>query len=266
MDSLQLFNQVIPELEELPKKPKVFWYVSAGDEDFRGPAFLTQHNIDKRAEHNGRIFEKPDLFLYNCIGPEVTILKEKLKADNIVLFSDSTTTIRGKNFRQFGFSDSIHLEVSPEYFDIFTHGDLIPEREQAAFYFEIDVIKENHTETQKILYLIHENIDVFRKVILQGHFEVTYLCVIREGLAQGACKKSIIEVVFQDRDFLNYANIGFKPKYFILDLSSSALERFQDAENRYSDLFESERYYHFFQRTNSINNNGPYLYRVKYKE
>jgi hypothetical protein len=72
-----LFVNRVAELDELPVKPKVFWYVSAGD--FRGPVFDT---ISYRSwsKASWKRFGKPDLFVYNCLGPEVQDLRIKLSS------------------------------------------------------------------------------------------------------------------------------------------------------------------------------------------
>jgi hypothetical protein len=180
MKTTNLFTQPIPELETLPVKPSVFWYVSSGS-DFRGPMFLTHHHIAHEAKHHGKHFVKPDLFVYSCLGQEVAELREKLRQGSPVLFTDEITTLTGKNYREFGINSNIKLEVSPDFIEMgMAH---FPKPENAAFYFEIEVKGRDYTETQKVLYVEHDNIDFFRKVILKSYFEVVYLCATREGIA-----------------------------------------------------------------------------------
>jgi hypothetical protein len=61
-------------LNTLPIIQKSFWYLSAGD-DFRGPVFFSQHHLEQGGRHHGKIFSKPDVFMYNCLGNEIKELR-----------------------------------------------------------------------------------------------------------------------------------------------------------------------------------------------
>lgn len=214
MESQKLFVKRVAKLEELPEKPKVFWYVSAGD-DFRGPVFLTQYHIDHEARHHGRDLEKPDLFVYNCLGQEVEDLKSKLSRGRTVeLFNDGGTRIVANNYQVLDLNEDVNFQVNPDYIEV---GHVLDSTKQkTAFYFELDIINRNYTETQKILYFEAENIDFFKKIILSDFFETRYLCATREGMAYGNCKKSIIDYIYRDAQPSFYTVNGFRPKYNIL--------------------------------------------------
>lgn len=214
MESQKLFVKRVAKLEELPAKPKVFWYVSAGD-DFRGPVFLTQYHIDHEARHHGRDLEKPDLFVYNCLGQEVEDLKSKLSSrSRVELFNDGGTRIVAKNYQVLDLNEDVNFQVNPDYIEV---GHVLDTTKQkTAFYFELDIINRNYIETQKILYFEAENIDFFKKIILSDFFETRYLCATREGMAYGNCKKSIIDYIYRDAQPSFYTENGFRPKYNIL--------------------------------------------------
>lgn len=214
MESQKLFVNRVAELDELPVKPKVFWYVSAGD-DFRGPVFLTQYHIDHEVRHHGRDLEKPDLFVYNCLGPEVQDLKIKLSSGRRVeLFNDEGTSIVAKNYKILDLNEDIDFYVNPDYIEVGHIRDTTNQKK--AFYFELEIINRNYTETQKILYFEAENIDFFNKIIRSDFFETSYLCATREGMGFGNCKKSIIDYIYKDAQPSFYIENGFRPKYNIL--------------------------------------------------
>lgn len=219
MDTTRLFTREIKELEELPEKPDIFWYPSAG-KDFRGNVFLTDYHMNFERVHHGKTYSKPDLFVFNCLGiarnPESEEIKQKINRGE-PLYEDSLTRITGHNLKEFGIrQDVVRLEVNPRYVEKRIVN--IPEPGKEAFYFEIEITgKEHHyKETQKILYLEHENIDVFRKIMLRSYFNVLYLCASREGCGFGGCKKSVIDYVYRNAYPHFYIDQGFMPEFTIV--------------------------------------------------
>lgn len=215
MDSLQLFTQSIPELEYLPTKPRIYWYPSAGI-DFRGPVAFTKYRIQHQKIHHGRDYLKPDLYIFNCLGPEVTDLIRRLEQGvEVELFNDCITKIVAKNYQLLVVRDDISFEINPEFIDVEIL-NLDEYQTNIAFYFELEVSSESYCETQKILYFKAENIDFFEKIILTNIFETSYLCNTREGLSWGGCNKSIIEHIYKDNYPHFFTTQGFKPKFNIL--------------------------------------------------
>ena len=208
MDTSKLFKNQVTELETLSNKPTVFWYVSAGDE-FRGPVFLTQHHIDHLSRYNGREFIKPDLFVYNCLGEEVKDLRKKLSQGRVDLSVDDITKIEGVNYQSLSIRDDLGFHIDQEYIN------LAPDSGSEAFYFELIITGEEYTETQRVLYFEHENIDFFNKIILKNYFNVKYLCATTEGIYGGRCMISIAQHIYKDTQPLFFTDIGFKPNYFI---------------------------------------------------
>jgi hypothetical protein len=214
MDAGKIFVEDCTKLAELPSKPKIFWYVSAGH-DFRGPVFLTQNHIDFEEKHYGKKLQKPDLFVYNCMGQEVQELKDKLsEGGRVELFNDLGTKIVGDNFEILKLNNSINFQVDPLFIDVENVQKYSSHRE--AFYFELEIINRNYREKQKVLYFEAENIDFFDKIILADFFETLYLCATKEGCGFGNCKKSIIDFIYNDSTSLFYSDFGFKPTYNIL--------------------------------------------------
>jgi hypothetical protein len=214
-----LFISKIEELELLPKDPKIFWYVSAGA-DFRGPVFLTDCWIQHELKHHKKKFVKPDLFLYNCLGPEVRELKEKLINGRVELFNDGRTNIFGINYRTLDLNRNIiHYYINPNYIEsgaVVQDHEFMLRRGNEAFYFELKISWDDNIEYQKIFYIEIENINFFTEVILRGPFEVVYLCATKEGCGIGGCKKSIIEYIYKDSAPLFFSDRGFRPKYNII--------------------------------------------------
>jgi hypothetical protein len=246
MNTTELFKNSIPELEALPLTPKVFWYVSAGL-DFRSLVFLTDFNIDKLKTNYKREFTKPDLFVFNGLGPEVRDLRKMLSTNKeAVLYNDANTTIIGKNYKVLGLNKSKEQYVyNPSYINMNNLNFPLEGRE--AFYFEVEVIGKNtyhYNEVQKVLYIEHENIDVFEKIILKNYFDVEYLCATREGISGGGCRKSIVSHIYEDASPSFYSAYGFRPKFNILfnDRTSRSFEK----NIRHSDFVNVKKGYHHY--------------------
>jgi len=213
MNIRSLFKQEHEVINQLPEKPKVFWYVSAGD-DFRPPVFLTDTKIDYFRKNENRQLPKPDLFVYNCIGHETKKLFENLSSsDKPVLFDDRGTRITGRNFQHLTLKEEIQQSaLNKNNIQSYTvdHFDKI-----GAFYFEVVLEDRDKIETQKILYFEYENFHFFQDVILKSAFDVNYLCATREGIGFGGGKKSIIELIYKEGfpDF--YYDQGFRPKFVL---------------------------------------------------
>lgn len=234
MSFQDLFTSPIAGLYNMPEKPKVLWYPSAG-EDFRPNVFLTEYHIEFERTHHGRHFLKPDLFVFSCLGPEVNAVKSKI-LDTGVLFEDPNTRITCNNIQETGLNRTLlDLEVSPDYIDLETVD--IPETGEEVFYFEIEISSDhcNYREKQKILYIDHENIDTFEKIML-NFFDVLYLLATREGCGMGGCRKSIIEHIYNDAFPQFHFDRGFHPEFLFL-FNDFTRDLFVDAA-RNSDLTE----------------------------
>jgi hypothetical protein len=70
------------------------------------------------------------------------------------LFNDGGTSIVAKNYKIL--KEDIDFDVKSDYNKLVNHGH---HNQKKAFYFELDIINRNYTETQKILYFEAENID-----------------------------------------------------------------------------------------------------------
>lgn len=206
------------------------------------------------------------MFVYNCLGDVVRELKMKLsKGDGVELYNDDITRITGNNFKVLSVNDTINFEVNPDYIEV-GHVQL-PEKEKEAFYFELVIAGENYSETQKILYFEHENIDFFNKIILRGFFNTKYLCATREGTGQGNCLKSIIEYIYTEEQPNFYTNQGFKPKFNII--SSKEVNGF-DAAVEGSNLLNIHKDYfqYIYEKDHTIWGSGFWkdstIYKIEY--
>ena len=207
MNFRNLFKNEHDVLKNLPERPKVFWYLSA-EKDFRGPVFLTDHNILREKTHYNHNFEKPDLFVYNSIGKSIETIKEKFKADEPILFEDEKTKIIGRNLQELPLADDYEIFINPSrirYADKSCYENI-----DRAYYFEVEIIGETYKEVQRIIYFIHENIDFYEKVMRKNYFQTIYLCATRQG--SNAC---ILEHLKRARVFDQYQKQNFKPKYII---------------------------------------------------
>jgi len=262
MNFNHLFTKRIQDLESLPEKPNIFWYPSAG-KDFRGNVFLTDRYIEHNKKHHGKRYLKPDLFVFNCLGiGEVEEIKNNIKL-NKPLFEDDITKIIGKNLQEFGIkSNMLNLTINPNYVE--NEMVIKPQKGKEAFYFEIRILdkEDNHIESQRVLYLIHENIDVFQKIILKGYLNVLYLCATREGCGMGGCKKSIVEYIYKDAFPYFYSKYNFKPAFSII-FNDFTKDIFEQASNN-SDIIETTHYdYYIDENINGIEPDST-VYKIKY--
>src|SRR5690625_2556829 len=167
MNTSNLFQHSIPALENLPAVPKIFWYVSAGD-DFRPISFLSSFNRNHQLEHHGRAFSKPDLFVFNGLGRESDELYTNLRTRfRHVLFEDDNTRIVASGFQELALKDEIEqqLQISSDYFLL---AEEYAQRSSTRVYlFNVRITSVGRgTETHKVLYFEHENIDFFKNIIL----------------------------------------------------------------------------------------------------
>lgn len=259
MDSRQLFTQSILELEYLPSQPRIYWYPSAGI-DFRGPVAFTNFRIQHQKIHHGRDYVKPDLYIYNCLGPEVIDLRNKLEQGvEVELFNDNITRVIAKNFRLLEVRDDINFEINPEFIDVEVL-NLDECQTNIAFYFELEVSGESYNEIQKLLYFQAENIDFFEKIILTNIFETLYLCTTREGLSWGGCHKSIIEHIYKDNHPHFFSTQGFKPKFNILS-NNFTKELFETAVEGSISIVP---YYGNYISENEVYSNDSVIYKLNY--
>lgn len=260
MNSLQLFTHRIPELENLPLKPKIFFYPSAGF-DFRGCVAFTNYRIQHESKNHGRGFNKPELFVYTCIGNEVLELKAKLAQGEVELMNDQYTTIVARNYKTLELRSDIIFEINRNYIDC-ENLNLGNYQTNTAFYFELLISGENYSETQKILYFEAENIDFFNKIILSNIFKTNYLCTTREGIGWGGCKKSVIDYIYKDNYPLFFTTFGFKPEINILfndftkDLFDSAVLA--------SEILDVNPYYGNYISESQRFINDSVIYKINY--
>ncbi|NLO70054.1 MAG: hypothetical protein GX102_03745 [Porphyromonadaceae bacterium] len=225
MKTSALFTQTFAPLELLPEKPKVFWYASSG-RDFFPSIFQNCKSIYENQENNNKFFLKPDLFVYSCLGNEVNKLRELLQNDNSTLFENQDFIVTGKNYYPLSLQNVFNYEVSPDHIELSYIN--IPEIQDSVFYFEVDVKTNGYSETQRFLFFEWENIHFFHEILIR-FFEVIYFHNRREGLGFGNCLKSIIEFIYQDNAPNFLIDGGFKPKFAIIDHSSSTFEIFFNA-------------------------------------
>jgi hypothetical protein len=246
MKTNELFKSSIPELENLPNKPKTFWYPSAGI-DFRSIVFLSKYHVDKLQKFHNKDFTKPDLFLFTSLGPEVRDLRMWLKSNKeYILYNDNRTVLIGKNYKELALNRKEEKFVYDSE-NINLDRIRLPKLGHEAFYFEIEIIGKNqyhYNETHKVIYIEHENIDVFDKIILKNYFDIEYLCATREGLHNGACRKSVVQHIYDSGEGTFYAKHGFKPKFNILfnDMTSRLFER----KTSRSEIINTTKNYHYY--------------------
>jgi hypothetical protein len=80
--------------------------------------------------HHGRDFGKPDLFVYNCLGPEVQDLKLNFQVVEEELFNDEGTSIVAKNYN-LDLNEDIGFHVNPIILKLVTSGT---PNQKKAFY------------------------------------------------------------------------------------------------------------------------------------
>jgi|GEM_PF-2380410 hypothetical protein len=213
-DILLPLNKKNNPLEKLPSNVDALWYCSAGV-DFRSPVFFSNGYlslVNKLKETN---FVAPKLFVYNCLGREVTDLKAKLKSGELVeLYSDGSTRIVGQNYCEYALKpDKVKFVINPNHIEYFVLPEL--DSNAQAFYFEVTVISSQFTETHPVLYFEMENINFFNQVVLGNYFNVKYFCATQEGIAFGGNKRSMVKYIYQDHGAKYFAEKGFKPQLVI---------------------------------------------------
>lgn len=212
----ELFNEEIVELNQLPYQPKAFWGVSAG-EDFRAPIYFNSSNCR---------LEKPDLFIYNCIGNEA----QKFKNTRLLLldfFKFDKSPIKLKlDIRRLTLKSHLNLGIISNRID----EEQLQYNEIAVYYIQLeDSVSRN--VISHLLYFVAENIEFFEKIILQNYFRTLYFSVYNEGMGYGHCQKSIIEYIYKDNYPNCFADNGFKPEYLFLDGSPRKTEIIEPLNN-----------------------------------
>lgn len=242
MNTNNLFQHSVPALENLPAVPKILWYVSAGA-DFRALSFLSNYNRDHQLKHHGREFSRPDLYVFNGLGPDTDELYATLRNNAMhILFEDDKTRILAYGFQELTLKDEIEqqLNISEEY--ILDAKKYAQRPKTKVYLFNVTITtKKESSERHKVLYFEHENIDFFKNIILADFFEVTYLCATREGLGYGGCKKSIIQQIYKDAAPNFYIDRGFNPNTLIL-FNDFTKEVFIDAATKDAAFTYQEDY------------------------
>ncbi|WP_019037724.1 hypothetical protein [Psychroflexus tropicus] len=239
MNSQKLFVKNVPELECLSETPKVFWYASAG-RDFRGPVFFTNHHIHRMSSPG---FKKPELFIFTSIGPEIHELKNDIRNYARVVYNDNITKVKVRKYKE--------LDILPHFrFKIdYNHvSDIMVERYppgRKGIYFELEIIGNDYNEIQKVLYFEKENIDTFKKLVLQHRlFDVQYLCATREGCGFGGCCKSIVDYIYKDHAPYFFSHKGFKPEFNIL-FNDFSRTLFKQEMDRVDTASYYENFFHY---------------------
>ena len=259
------FNK--PNAHNVPDNAKTFYYVSAGN-DFRANVFLTDFNINRLNEN----LIKPELYVYSCIGPETDKLLEKLLKGECIVYDDTKTSIEVTHFEILSFVDEIksNLVINEDFVRY------KPKNPIDAFYFEI-VVKgsqlnkktqsiDSYSETQKILYIQHENIDAFQKVILQSNLEIVYLSALREGCGFGGCKKSIIDFIYKDNSPGLFTDKSFKPKYTLLftDFTQDVFET-KVSQSEFAKFYDKDFIQFIPESTDRRNERDSCFYKMQYE-
>lgn len=215
-DILDIRDNVKNPLDKLQANTSALWYCSAGT-DFRSPVFFSQGYLDILYQHRRVSLGKPKLFVFNCLGREVTELKQKLKGNRFVdLFDDKKTKITGNNYCEFSLkSDKVDFQINPANFHMSFMPELDPDVH--AFYFDITIQSTEFAETHPVLYFEMENHNFFHQVVLGQYFNVKYFCTTGEGVAFGGNKKSMVKEIYELNNPLYYAEKGFKPELIIHD-------------------------------------------------
>lgn len=257
MDFLTLFETAPSVLKGLPKRPKVFWYVSAG-EDFRGPTYLTNHNIEYEKRQHQRHFVKPELFIYNCIGEEPSCLIENLSKGETILYQDNLTEIKGSKFKSLTLASDLKLTVDEKYIEKSRLSKKIDIYK--AFYFELIITGKDYQETQKVLYFQNENINFYENVMKQPYFETIYLCATRQGTSFGGCKKSILTHIYKENQISDLIRSNFKPKYIIS--FGNSFDKIVEYELAFSQNVSIKKNYGNYIQEKTISNNRNRLQSI----
>jgi len=228
------------DLIDLPDKPKIFWYNSAGT-DLSPLVFFNEENLHRIQDETIKKFELPELFVFNCLGSEVAELREILKNSNqrTELYSNNEYLIEGFNYKELILNSMvIEDNVNPNYFEQ-SH---LPKfkNNSAVFYFDVEISKITGElkSTHKVLYFEMENINFFQQVICKDIFNVIHHCGTDEGMAWGNSKKSIFEYIYKDHNPLYFVNKGYKPELIIFS-GGTANEALKYADNNSGISFEN---------------------------
>ena len=185
--------------------PKTCFYVSAG-RDFRPLVFLS----DAYRQHRlAGLPPRPDLFVYSCLGADglhglktgMTVFKDK-RTEITILSLHPLQIDRGK----------VTYLINPDFVHFADDPLLNHDHDAALMEVEVKSLNLGTTDRFPLLYLAMENLNCFDEVMSTGRFSVDYLCATREGLAMGACGKSILSHVYTEGRNLTHR---FHPRFVI---------------------------------------------------
>jgi len=153
--------------------------------------------------------ERPDLFVYSCLGADGL---HSLKA-GMTVFKDKRTQITILSLQPLRIDrNKIAYRIDPAF--VHFAEDPLKEHDYDAVLLEVEVcsVTLGTSDRFPVLYMAMENINCFDEVMSKGWFSVDYLCATREGLAMGACGKSILSHVYTEGRNLTHR---FHPRFVI---------------------------------------------------
>ena len=179
------------------QRPNVFWSVSAG-KDFRGLVYLSDSRRDNKLSQ-GIILEKPDLYVFNCLGSEFSEIENSFVNQDPVFEDKKTQIIINKFIKIKQNRHLIPLAINPQYVSI-SHTDPMQKGyDGALIQVKIQSTVTDYSEIKWVLYLENENINILHNIFYRkGFFSIMYLCAAREGLGCGGCRRSILEHITED--------------------------------------------------------------------
>lgn len=229
--------------KEMPLVPNVYWYVSAGM-DFRGPVYLTDYHINHLKRHHQYELKKPDLYVFNCLGDEIKELidnRDIIRNGAYTVYADGRTEILVTKYVALSIDrEKVNYQINPQFVEKAHVSDPMKKKnhDAALLRLKIKSLSIGFEEEVKVIYLQMENINCFHEFILKHKaVNVQYLCTIREGLAWGNCKRSMIKEIYNTNH--HYLPQGFNPEYVITfnDFTKSLfLDRMKEQGRQFKEL------------------------------
>ncbi|HPC71446.1 MAG TPA: hypothetical protein PLB48_06555 [Treponema sp.] len=203
------------------KHPKVLWYAS-GEIDFF-PLVGYSKGFRKDLSPAIQNITSPELYIYTCLGSHVPKEIDQLFfGGDHILYQDNKSRISCSHLQKLHIDRNIYkYHIDGRYIELFNQDpssfDPLNTLGYDALYAKIKLedLQITYSEELDFIYILGENINFFKEVVLNGFVEVLHLCTIREGCAFGGCRKSIIEYVYRDHSRVFFRNKGFRPETII---------------------------------------------------
>ena len=202
--------------DNLPKRPRVCWSVSAGH-DMRPLVFFSDPMRRATIRSVGLTpeeFPRPDLFLFTCIDGGGQGLHD-LELGQIVYEDESTRIVIDE--RHPLRIDRNRVPYSIDRSRVYFGEDPLKDHDHDAALLRVRLtcLQTGYEEQVLVLYLAMENLLAWDSLMCRADVELDTLVATREGLGLGGCGRSILEHLYQDGRIQSATTPRSTPRYVV---------------------------------------------------